>query len=169
MNTILGTLLGMDEPTKDLSQVSIDTVDGFYKIHPLGPNVRQNVKMGETSEQIFSCKCFAEYGYMVSTPIGTADYDFVVEVKNKLLKIQVKSSQKGIGNVNICKGTSGSGTMGKYPYPENAIDFFAVHDVVPNEWYMIPRKATGGAMNIRLAQKRVGKYTQYKDNWDFIG
>ena len=38
-----------------------------------------------------------------------------------------------------------------------------IHDT----WYMIPRSATGDAMNLRIALKREGKYTPYKDNWEF--
>ena len=127
------------------------------------------VKNGEISEQIFSHKCFVEHGYMVSSPIGTADYDFVVDVNEKIYKIQVKSSKNGSGHVMICKGSNGQGNTGKgkYPYPKNSIDFFAVHDVVPNQWYIIPREATGDAKAVRLAYKSEGKYSKYKDNWEF--
>lgn len=128
---------------------------------------KNTVHQGERSEMIFAQRCFCEHNYMVSNPMGTAEYDLVVEVDKKLKRVQVKSSIKGDGNVNICKGTSGTGTRGKYPYPKNAIDFFAVHDVVHNDWYIIPRKATGDAMNLRIAMKRPGKYTKYKDNWSF--
>ena len=47
------------------------------------------------------------------------------------------------------------------------IDFFAIHDVIPNQWYIIPRSSTGDAKQIRLSYKREGKYSQYKDNWEF--
>ena len=130
---------------------------------------KNTVRQGEISEQIFANKCFVEYGYMVSNPIGTADYDLVVDVNGSLKKVQVKSSIKGNGNVNICKGTNAvkSGKQGKYPYPEESVDFFAIHNIPQDDWYIIPRSATGDAMNLRIALKRKGKYSGYKNNWEF--
>tara|TARA_R100001463_G_scaffold16610_2_gene42987 strand:- start:592 stop:1011 length:420 start_codon:yes stop_codon:yes gene_type:complete len=130
---------------------------------------RDTVKNGEISEQIFSHKCFVENEYMVSTPIGTTDYDFIVDVKEKIYKVQVKSSRRGNGNCMISKGTNGQGNTGrgKYPYPEESIDFFAIHDFVHDQWYIIPRSSTGDAKQIRLSLKSEGKYSQYKDNWEF--
>jgi hypothetical protein len=135
-------------------------------------NHKNTVRDGEKSEQMFSTKCFVEMGYMVSRPIGTSDYDCVVDVKGKLLKVQVKSSRRqcagGGRNVMICKGTNAvkSGKQGKYPYPENSVDFFAIHDVNNDEWYIISRSATGDAKQIRLS-KGEGKYSNFKDNWEF--
>ena len=130
---------------------------------------KDTVKQGEISEQKFAVKCFAEYGYMVSQPNGTADYDLIVDVNGSLKKVQVKSSIKGNGNVNICKGTNAvkSGKQGKYPYPEESVDFFAIHNIPQDDWYIIPRSATGDAMNLRIALKKVGKYSGYKNNWEF--
>ena len=130
---------------------------------------KNTVKQGEISEQIFAVKCFAEYGYMVSQPNGTADYDLIVDVNGSLKKVQVKSSIKGNGNVNICKGTNAvkSGKQGKYPYPRDSVDFFAIHDIPNDNWFIIPRDATGDAMNLRIALKKVGKYSGYKNNWEF--
>ena len=131
--------------------------------------IKDTVRQGEKSEQIFATKCFVEYGYMVSNPIGTADYDLVVDVNGSLKKVQVKSSIKWNGNVNICKGTNAvkSGKQGKYPYPEESVDFFAIHNIPQDDWYIIPRSATGDAMNLRIALKKVGKYSGYKNNWEF--
>lgn len=40
------------------------------------------------------CKTyFLELGYMVSTPISPVRYDFILDTGEKLLKIQVKTSQ----------------------------------------------------------------------------
>lgn len=130
---------------------------------------KNTVKEGEISEQIFAYKCFVEHGYMISKPEGTADYDWVVDVNEQLYKVQVKSSRRGTGNCMICKGSNGQGNTGrgKYPYPEKSIDFFAIHDVIPNEWYLIPRSSTGEAKQLRLSYTREGKYTKYKDNWQF--
>ena len=128
---------------------------------------KDTVRQGEMSEQIFATKCFVEHGYMVSQPNGTAAYDLIVDVNGSLKKVQVKSSIKGDGNFNICKGTNGHSKLKKYPYPEESIDFFAIHNIPKDDWYIIPRGATGDAMNLRIALKRVGKYSRYKNNWEF--
>tara|TARA_Y200000002_G_scaffold209255_1_gene172570 strand:+ start:56 stop:463 length:408 start_codon:yes stop_codon:yes gene_type:complete len=124
-------------------------------------------RQGEISEQIFATKCFAEYGYMVSQPNGTADYDLVVDVNGSLKKVQVKSSIKGDGNCNVMQQNGGTGKRCKKPYPKESIDFFAIHNIPQDDWYIIPRSATGDAMNIRIALKRKGKYSGYKNNWSF--
>ena len=135
-------------------------------------NHKNTVKEGEQSEQLFCTECFVKMEYTVSRPISTSDYDFVVDVNNKLLKVQVKSSRRqcddGDRNVMICKGTNAvkSGKQGKYPYPEDSVDFFAIHDVNIQEWYIIPRSATGDAKQIRLS-KGEGKYSKYKNNFEF--
>ena len=131
------------------------------------PNKKDTVRQGEKSEQIFATKCFVDHDYVVSWPNGTADYDLVVDVDGSLKKIQVKSSKKGDGNVNICKGTNGHSGLKKYPYPEQSVDFFAIHNIPQDDWYIIPRSVTGDAMNLRIALKREGKYTRYKNNWNF--
>jgi len=128
---------------------------------------KNTVKQGEVSEHRFALKCFADLGYMVSWPSGTADYDLVVDVNGRLLRVQVKSSGTDSNRYMICKGTNAvkSGEQGKYPYPENAIDYFAIHDIPADEWYIIPRRDTGDRMAVSISKKN--KFYKYKDNWTF--
>ena len=65
------------------------------------------------------------------------------------------------------QGTGGTGNKGKYHYPKESIDFFAIHNIPQDDWYIIPRSITGDVMNLRIALKRSGKYSKYKDNWSF--
>ncbi len=129
---------------------------------------RDTIRNGEISEQICQHKCFVEHGYMVSKPVATADYDLIVEVDNRPLRVQVKSTQKPT-EVLICKGTNGQGNKGKgkYAYPENSIDFFVIHDKFLEEWFIVPRSATGDAKKIRFSSNANTKYAKYKDNWEF--
>ena len=129
---------------------------------------RDTIRNGEISEQICQHKCFVEHGYMVSKPVATADYDLIVEVDNRPLRVQVKSTQKPT-EVLICKGTNGQGNKGKgkYPYPENSVDFFVIHDKFLEEWFIVPRSATGDAKKIRFSSNANTKYAKYKDNWEF--
>ena len=124
---------------------------------------KDTVGQGEKSEQIFQTICFATYGYMVSDPISQVSYyDKIVDVNDRLLRVQVKTDQNGDGNVIVSQGTGGN----KYPYSET-LDFFAIHMQKINEWYIIPRSATEDHKHIRIALKREGKYTKYKNNWNF--
>ena len=127
-----------------------------------------NLINGEKSEVIFMSKCFVDLGYMVSRPIGTTHYDLIVEVDNKCLRVQVKSSHNSTEAL-ICKGTNGNGNKGKgkYPYPEDSIDFFAIHDIQKNEWFIIPRSMTGDSKKIRYSYKKGTKYIKYWNNWEF--
>tara|TARA_B100001996_G_scaffold186230_1_gene142423 strand:+ start:545 stop:946 length:402 start_codon:yes stop_codon:yes gene_type:complete len=130
---------------------------------------KDTIRNGEISEQICQHKCFVEHGYMVSKPVATADYDLIVEVDNRPLRVQVKSTQKST-EVLICKGTNGQGNKGKgkYAYPENSIDFFVIHDKLLEEWFIVPRSATGDAKKIRFSSNPNTKYAKYLDNWEFI-
>tara|TARA_B100000003_G_scaffold110954_1_gene99191 strand:+ start:72 stop:500 length:429 start_codon:yes stop_codon:yes gene_type:complete len=131
--------------------------------------MKDTISQGEKSEQIFATECFVGRGYMVSLPNGTADYDLIVDVNGSLKKVQVKSTSRDNGNVMICKGSNGQGNKGrgKYPYPKGSIDFFALHDVKKDKWYIVPRSATGDAKQLRIAQKREGKYSVWENNWEF--
>ena len=100
--------------------------------------------------------------------MGTTHYDLIVEVDNKPLRVQVKSS-RNVTECMISKGTNGNGNRGrgKYPYPEDSIDFFAVHDVPNDKWFIIPRSYTGNAIKIRFSYNKGTKYVKYLDNWTF--
>tara|TARA_B100000965_G_C18993484_1_gene499299 strand:+ start:43 stop:498 length:456 start_codon:yes stop_codon:yes gene_type:complete len=129
---------------------------------------QKNVRNGEESELEFTYKCFREHGYMVSKPIGTTDYDLIVEVYNKPFRVQVKSTRNAT-EVTISKGTNQRSPkgQGKYPYPEDSIDFFAIHDVINDEWFIIPRKVTGDSVKLRFSYKPGTKYVKYLNNWEF--
>ena len=131
---------------------------------------KDTVRQGETSEMIFAYKALTEHNLVVSYPMVTTDYDLVIENSVGVLKkIQVKSSTKGDGNVNICKGTGyRSGGCGKYAYPEDTVDYFAIHDIVHDTWYMVPRSVTEDKETLRIAMKREGVYTKYKEDWSFV-
>ena len=129
---------------------------------------KATIRNGEISEQICQNKCFVEFGYMVSKPVATANYDLIIEVNNKPLRVQVKSTRKHTEAL-ICKGSNGQGNTGrgKYPYPEDSVDFFAIHDTTVEEWFIIPRSATGDAQKVRFSSKAGTKYAKYHDNWEF--
>ena len=126
---------------------------------------KTNLINGEKSEMIFMMKCFCEFNYMPFLPFGTDVTDIIVVVNNKPIRVQVKSSRNSTEAL-ISRGTN-SGNNEKYPYPKDSVDFFAVHDVPNNEWFIIPRSMTGDAKKIRYSYKKGTKYIKYWNNWEF--
>ena len=127
---------------------------------------KNTVQQGEKAEVIFQHICLVKHNYMLSKPIGTTDYDLVVEVGKKLLKVQVKSTGNQNGSIRVCKGRYSANSK-KVPYPKD-LDFFACYFRHTNEWFIIPRNVTEDQVNLRVAQKRGNaKYYRYKDNWKF--
>ena len=129
---------------------------------------KDTVRNGEISEQKFQNRCFVEFGYMVSKPVATANYDLIVEVDNKPLRVQVKSTRNHTEAL-ICKGSNGQGNKGrgKYPYPEDSVDFFAIHDTTVEEWFIVPRSVTEDFKKLRISSKAGTRYAKYHDNWEF--
>ena len=80
-------------------------------------------------------------GYTIAKPFGdNAKYDLIVEVDNKLQRIQVKSTKsKDISTgtdcyrCNVCSGASV-----KKMYSDNDIDFVAIYVIPEDAWYKIP-------------------------------
>lgn len=83
---------------------------------------------------------FLQKGYQVSQPlVSDSRYDFIVDVNNKLYRIQVKTSTEREGGTYFDFATSTShtntkGTVNK-SYTENEIDYFAT--MYNNQCYII--------------------------------
>ena len=98
--------------------------------------------------RITELKCelwFLEHGYLVSTPEIPYQYDFIVEVKGKFLKIQVKTcseynNKAGI-SFKVCSITHNSNGYTRRNYSENEIDYFMTY--YENNYYLIPFSECG--------------------------
>lgn len=89
---------------------------------------------------------FGQYGYTISIPYGDcARYDFIVDINNKLYRIQCKTSQEKENGVFSfsCRSTTGN-TLKSHSrsYNEEQIDFFAT--VIQDKCCLIPVNETGG-------------------------
>lgn len=89
---------------------------------------------------------FLELGYQVSQPlVSDSRYDFIVDIKGKLLKIQVKTSKLGTEGDYFKFATSSSHTNTKgtinRSYKQDEIDYFAT--IYDNECYIIPVQECG--------------------------
>ena len=95
---------------------------------------------------------------------GGESYDIAVINDDKIVKIQVKSTRSKDYNKYeciICKGRSS-----KSVYDENEIDYFCVHIVPEDMWFIIPHSATKGRKKIRIDPYcPEHEFWQYKEDW----
>ena len=100
-----------------------------------------NTKQNGNLTELQCLAKFAEYGLTVAIPYGDcARYDFVLEINNKLYKVQCKTSslKKEYGvyefSCRSCK-TNSSGNTHK-SYTEDEVDFFCT--MINDKCYLIP-------------------------------
>ena len=89
--------------------------------------------------EIQVAKAFLELGYQVSQPlVPDSRYDFIVDIKGKLLKIQVKTSHlaEDKSYFEFATSTSHTNTKGtiNHSYTPDEIDYFATF--YENECYI---------------------------------
>ena len=118
------------------------------------------------------CKTyFLELGYIVSTPDSPARYDFILDIGDKLLKIQVKTSHIDENNEKIIFKTSSTHITAKgntkRDYKNDGIDYFCTW--YDNECYLIPVDECGtGSKYLRLVPTRNGQVKNISFAKDYI-
>ena len=98
--------------------------------------------------RITELKCelwFLEHGYLVSIPDIPYQYDMIVDVGNKMLKIQVKTcrlakDESGI-EFNVSSMTHNNQGYTRRTYSENNVDYFMTY--YDNKCYLIPFSECG--------------------------
>lgn len=105
------------------------------------------------------CKTyFLELGYTVSTPENPARYDFILDVGDKLLKIQVKTSKANGERLAIatCSSHFVNGKTTRTNYINDNVDYFCTW--FENECYLIPVQECGKTeKNLRLTPTKNGQ------------
>lgn len=98
--------------------------------------------------RITELKCelwFLEHGYLVSVPNVPYQYDFLVDVNGKILKIQVKTACKELDNsgfkIKVCSITHNSNGYIRRNYSQNDVDYFMT--CYDEEYYLIPFSECG--------------------------
>lgn len=112
---------------------------------------------------ITEMKCmtyFLELGYTVSVPQNPSRYDFIVDTKERLLKIQVKTC-----NTTRSKGAINFATTSARPtghgvdhvnYKQDNIDYFCTY--YNDECYLVPVEECGSReKNLRLVPPKNGQ------------
>ena len=96
--------------------------------------------------EIQVAKAFLELGYQVSQPlVPDSRYDFIVDIKGKLFKIQVKTSHlaEDKSYFEFATSTSHTNTKGtlNLHYSEEDVDFFAF--LYKGQCYLVPYNLCG--------------------------
>ena len=104
------------------------------------------------STELQCLSAFAERGFTVSIPYGDgARYDFIVEINNRLWKIQCKTATFQEESVYKIECRSGHSNCTRYVhknYTENEIDFFCT--VINKQCYLIPVQETSTSKTLRF-------------------
>lgn len=114
------------------------------------------------STELQCIAAFAEKGYTVSIPYGDgARYDFIVDMDNRLWKVQCKTATRqdeGVYKIECRSGHSNCTGYVHKSYTENEIDFFCT--VIDKQCYLIPVQEASSSKTLRfIAPKNNNKVT----------
>ena len=126
--------------------------------------------MGKSQGEIAEIKFLLrarERGYDVSRPYGdNAKYDFILDIGNKLLKIQVKSNSQKTDKYGSIKIGVGHGTSIKKRYTSKQVDFFAIYLRCIDSFYLVPIRAINNRVTIRIYPgRKICTWVNYRENW----
>lgn len=116
-----------------------------------------------TSTEIFVAAYLLNLGYNVSQPFcQDSKYDLIVDVNNKLLRLQVKTSRLTNNNsieFNCRSTTKNSKTNKSRRYEDNEIDYFATF--WNNQVYLVPIQECSTTKRLHLIPTK-------QSNWCYI-
>jgi hypothetical protein len=121
---------------------------------------------GASSELLFRYEC-TKRNIVPSIPdTDIMGYDVIVHCENNLYKIQIKSTSFVRGK--SYKVNSGKNKYSNDKYTKNHADFFAMHIVPINIWYIIPVEEIS-VTTINLYPEDINnKYYQFKSAWHLL-
>ena len=139
---------------------------------------RNPKRLGEHAESVFLERAIGE-GFAVAKPWGESDrYDFVVDAGGRFWRIQVKSSNQTWGGRYGCYGVMAHSLRyggGKRGYTPSEIDILAAYIAPEKLWYIIPIRAVGAALNIKIytyarnpqnrGHPRAHNFELYREAW----
>lgn len=99
-------------------------------------------------------------GYQVSIPFGdNARYDLVLDIDNKLYKIQVKSASKtpneGVYKIDCSRMRVNRGENVRKHYSSEEVDFFAT--MINEKCYLIPQSEVSDSKYLRFVPPKNGQ------------
>ena len=125
---------------------------------------------GELAEMMFMVKA-AQKGFATAKPYGDSRrYDFIVDVGQRLWRVQVKSSsakQYGSYQVNLQRNANGE----VIEYDPSEIDFVVAYVMPCDAWFVIPVEAIYGRKTAKMClheNPRSGKLGKYWEAWGLM-
>jgi len=122
---------------------------------------------GELAEMMFMVKA-TQKGFATAKPYGDSRrYDFIVDVGQRLWRVQVKSSsaqQYGSYMVNLQRNAHGE----VIAYDPSEIDFVVAYVMPCDAWFVIPVEAIYGRQSAKMCLKgnpRSGTLGKYWEAW----
>lgn len=123
--------------------------------------IELNSKQKGNLTELQCITAFYENGYAVSIPYGeNSRYDFIADIKGKLIRVQVKTSSIKNGDTTAiefsCRSTrvNSSGSISKR-YNEEEIDYFATF--WNGQCYLIPVQECSITKTLRFAPPKNGQ------------
>ena len=124
--------------------------------------VDMNTKaMGNIGEAKFLCKC-VELGIPIYSSFGDNERsDFIIDYKNQLLRIQVKTSERSTSEGSVVFDLTSS-TMHrrngiKHKYSLDEVDYFACYNLLTDELYLIKNQGEMSSITVRWISPRNGQ------------
>jgi hypothetical protein len=140
-------------------------------VYPTWNNATRK-QLGELAEMMFTVKATST-GLIVAKPYGDSQrYDFIVDSGKRTWRIQVKSTtctHWRAYTVNAYWKT----TRKHMPYLPSKVDFLAVLILGTDIWYLIPVRALGGRLMVRVypfggSPRGSRRYEKYRDAWPLL-
>jgi len=137
---------------------------------------------GNYAEQKFILECLAKKINNILKPINiNSPYDFIIDINNNLLRIQIKStwSERKTGNKNFStkeKYKIGLSSDKHKKYPVNSFDFLIAYIGDFDIWYIIPSHLIINMNSFNVyptdnyvkSTRDAGKFEIFKNNWDIL-
>ncbi len=125
---------------------------------------------GELAEALFTAKAMS-LGLVVCRPFGdSAKYDFIVEGRGRLSRVQVKSAwvKSGTG-YQISAGPTINYTWGmRRAYRRDEIDFLVAYVAPEDAWFVIPVRAVLKCNYILIRMDPNYRLARYREAWGLL-
>jgi PD-(D/E)XK endonuclease len=127
-------------------------------------SIRHAKARGEWAELRFMTRA-AELGLRITKPWGdNAPYDFIVDSRGRLLRVQVKCTGQKRWNSYRCVIAANG-----VPYRPDQIDFIAALIIPADNWYILPIKSIPNQPEILLSpHSEKSKHAKYKEAWHLL-
>ena len=132
---------------------------------PRAPKAR-----GELAEARFIAKALS-LGISVAKPFGDSDpYDFIVEVRGYLSRVQVKSAWRATprGAFQFVASPIQSRGHRAHPYRGHEIDFFVAYIAPADSWFVIPVRALQRQNHLHLSLDPTRPFAEYREAWHLL-